>query len=45
VLENGRLVAQGTHEELVRRPGPYQDAARIQLVDLALENAPEEALT
>jgi ATP-binding cassette subfamily B protein len=45
VLENGRLVAQGTHEELVRRPGPYLDAARIQLVDLALENAPEEALT
>jgi ATP-binding cassette subfamily B protein len=45
VLEDGRLVAQGTHEELVRRPGPYQDAARIQLVDLALENTPEEALT
>lgn len=30
VLDGGRMVDQGTHDELVSRPGPYADAWRIQ---------------
>lgn len=30
VLDQGRLIDQGTHSELVTRPGPYQDAWRVQ---------------
>ena len=30
VLDAGKLVDQGTHDELVSRPGPYADAWRIQ---------------
>ena len=30
VLDAGRLVDEGTHDELVARPGPYADAWRIQ---------------
>jgi len=26
VLENGRVTARGTHEELIQTPGPYKDA-------------------
>jgi len=33
VLENGRIVQRGTHAELMRRPGPYQRVADLQLVD------------
>ena len=33
VLSNGRLVQTGTHEELVRQPGPYRDTALLQLMD------------
>jgi len=30
VLDRGRLVDQGRHEELVERPGPYRDAWAVQ---------------
>jgi ATP-binding cassette, subfamily B, bacterial len=33
VLENGRIVQQGTHDELMRTPGPYLRVADLQLVD------------
>ncbi len=34
VLEAGRLTQSGTHEELVRRPGPYHETALLQIMDL-----------
>ena len=33
VMEGGRIVQQGTHEELMRVPGPYVRVADLQLVD------------
>jgi ATP-binding cassette, subfamily B, bacterial len=33
VLEKGRIVQRGTHEELLRGDGPYRRAARLQMVD------------
>ncbi len=33
VMEDGRIVQRGTHEELVRVPGPYRRVANLQLVD------------
>ena len=33
VMENGRIVQQGTHEQLMRVPGPYLHVANLQLVD------------
>ncbi len=33
VMENGRIVQRGTHEQLMREPGPYLRVARLQLVD------------
>ena len=33
VLDKGRLVQEGTHEELVRQIGPYRDAASLQMLD------------
>jgi ATP-binding cassette subfamily B protein len=33
VMENGRIVQTGTHEELMRVPGPYLRVANLQLVD------------
>jgi len=33
VLESGRIVQQGTHEQLMRVPGPYLHVASLQLVD------------
>jgi ABC-type multidrug transport system fused ATPase/permease subunit len=32
VLENGRLVQQGTHEQLLIIPGAYQETAKLQLL-------------
>jgi ATP-binding cassette subfamily B protein len=41
VMENGRIVQRGTHEELMRVPGPYLRVADLQLVDRAkLQSAP-----
>jgi ATP-binding cassette subfamily B protein len=33
VLENGRIVQRGTHDQLMREPGPYLHVASLQLVD------------
>jgi ATP-binding cassette subfamily B protein len=33
VMENGRIVQRGTHEELMRVPGPYLRVAGLQLAD------------
>ena len=33
VLESGRIVQQGTHEQLMKVPGPYLHVASLQLVD------------
>lgn len=33
VMENGRIVQRGTHEDLMRQPGPYLHVASLQLVD------------
>jgi ATP-binding cassette subfamily B protein len=33
VMENGRIVQSGTHEELMAVPGPYLRVADLQLVD------------
>ena len=33
VLERGRLVDHGDHSELIQRPGPYQDAWKVQHED------------
>ena len=41
VLEKGRLIDMGRHDELVHRPGPYRDTASLQLMDLADEEATE----
>ena len=46
VMENGRIVQRGTHEELLRVPGPYRHVASLQLVDgreLAPPPTPEAA--
>ncbi len=34
VLDKGRLIQQGTHEELVRQAGPYRETALLQIMDL-----------
>lgn len=33
VLDKGRIVQTGTHAELIRQPGLYQQLARLQMVD------------
>jgi ABC-type multidrug transport system fused ATPase/permease subunit len=33
VMEDGRIVQRGRHEELMRQPGPYLRVANLQLVD------------
>ncbi|PTY01153.1 ABC transporter ATP-binding protein [Opitutus sp. ER46] len=33
VLADGRIVQRGTHEQLMREPGPYLHVANLQLVD------------
>jgi ATP-binding cassette subfamily B protein len=33
VLESGRIVQQGTHEQLMQVPGPYLHVAGLQLID------------
>jgi ATP-binding cassette subfamily B protein len=32
-MEDGRIVQRGTHEELMRMPGPYLRVANLQLID------------
>lgn len=38
VLEKGRLLQCGTHEQLLKMPGPYQETALLQLMDLKEED-------
>jgi len=33
VMDDGRIVQRGTHEQLMREPGPYLHVASLQLVD------------
>ncbi|HWA28386.1 MAG TPA: ABC transporter ATP-binding protein [Lacunisphaera sp.] len=33
VMDQGRIVQRGTHEELMRVPGPYRHVAELQVVD------------
>jgi ATP-binding cassette, subfamily B, bacterial len=33
VMEQGRIVQRGTHEQLMKQPGPYLRIANLQLVD------------
>jgi ATP-binding cassette subfamily B protein len=33
VMQEGRIVQKGTHEELMRLPGPYLHVANLQWVD------------
>jgi ATP-binding cassette subfamily B protein len=33
VMDNGRIVQRGTHQELMKVPGPYLHVASLQLVD------------
>ena len=37
VLDEGRLIQTGTHADIVRVPGPYRQAALLQLMDLGEE--------
>jgi ATP-binding cassette subfamily B protein len=37
VLERGQLLHSGTHEALLKIPGPYQETAMLQLMDLKEE--------
>jgi ATP-binding cassette subfamily B multidrug efflux pump len=37
VLDGGRIVQRGTHEQLLRQPGPYLDTFRIQYADQPVE--------
>jgi ATP-binding cassette subfamily B protein len=34
VLDQGKLIGMGTHEELAAKPGPYRETALLQLMDL-----------
>ncbi|MDB6064125.1 MAG: sugar transporter [Pedosphaera sp.] len=38
VLQDGRLVQTGKHDKIVHVPGPYQEAALLQLMDLGKED-------
>ncbi|HZZ56717.1 MAG TPA: ABC transporter ATP-binding protein [Opitutaceae bacterium] len=40
VMENGRITQRGTHEQLMRVPGPYLHVANLQLVDSTKLQAP-----
>lgn len=39
VLDEGRVVQRGKHEELIAIPGPYQDVYKIQYADLIARQA------
>jgi ABC-type multidrug transport system fused ATPase/permease subunit len=41
VLEDGRLIQTGTHQQLISAPGPYRETALLQLMDLGLDAAVE----
>ncbi|MNJ53446.1 putative multidrug resistance ABC transporter ATP-binding/permease protein YheH [compost metagenome] len=33
VLDEGRIVQRGNHDQLIQEPGPYQEVYRIQYAD------------
>ena len=41
VLDDGRLIQNGPHSEIVQVPGPYREAAILQMVDVAMEEEME----
>jgi len=41
VLDEGRLVQTGTHDQISHLPGPYREAAMLQLSDLVVEEGAE----
>ncbi len=43
VLDEGKLVHVGKHDDLVRVPGPYRETAMLQLMDLDAEPGPTPA--
>ena len=43
VLDEGKLVHVGKHDDLVRVPGPYRETAMLQLMDLDAEPGPAPA--
>ena len=45
VLDEGRIVGQGTHEELLKTCGTYQEIARSQLSEAELNRSPKKAGT
>jgi len=44
VLDQGRLMGFGTHQQLLRAPGPYRETALLQLMDLETTETAEESL-
>ena len=44
VLEKGRLLHVGTHDELVHVPGSYRETALLQLMDLTERTATADTL-
>ena len=34
IMDQGKMIASGTHAELVHRPGPYHETALLQIMDL-----------
>jgi len=43
VMEDGRIVQRGTHDELMKIPGPYLRVARLQLVDARELDSPDSS--
>jgi ATP-binding cassette subfamily B protein len=43
VMESGRLSQVATHDELIRVPGPYREAAALQLIELTDPDIPTRA--
>jgi ATP-binding cassette subfamily B protein len=41
IMENGRLIKSGHHDQLIHQEGPYRDAALLQLVDMTLDEGRE----
>jgi ATP-binding cassette subfamily B protein len=39
VMEEGHVIASGTHKELVRQGGLYARLARLQFADASIEQA------
>ena len=42
VMQSGRIIARGTHDELMRRPGYYRKLAELQFADQLDEQVEKE---